>query len=59
MCLMMEQLGIKIERQHHEVATAGQAEIDFRFDTLVQDGRHDDALQVHHQERGQASTARR
>jgi glutamine synthetase len=35
MCLVMEQVGIKIERQHHEVATAGQAEIDFRFDTLV------------------------
>jgi glutamine synthetase len=35
MCLLMEQLGIKIERQHHEVATGGQAEIDFRFDTLV------------------------
>src|SRR5256714_1067893 len=35
MCLVMEQLGIRIERQHHEVATAGQAEIDFRFDTLV------------------------
>src|SRR5512141_2812642 len=35
MCLIMESLGIKIERQHHEVATAGQAEIDFRFDTLV------------------------
>jgi glutamine synthetase len=35
MCLMMEQLGIQVERQHHEVATAGQAEIDFRFDTLV------------------------
>jgi glutamine synthetase len=35
MCLVMEQLGIKIERQHHEVATGGQAEIDFRFDTLV------------------------
>jgi glutamine synthetase len=35
MCLAMEQLGIKIERQHHEVATGGQAEIDFRFDTLV------------------------
>src|SRR3954469_9189637 len=35
MCLIMEELGIKVERQHHEVATAGQAEIDFRFDTLV------------------------
>jgi glutamine synthetase len=35
MCLVMESLGIRIERQHHEVATAGQAEIDFRFDTLV------------------------
>lgn len=35
MCLVMEQLGIHIERQHHEVATAGQAEIDVRFDSLV------------------------
>ena len=35
MCLVMEQLGVVIERQHHEVATAGQAEIDYRFDTLV------------------------
>src|SRR6266542_852567 len=35
MCLVMEELGIQIERQHHEVATGGQAEIDFRFDTLV------------------------
>lgn len=35
MCLVMEQLGIAVERQHHEVATAGQAEIDFRFGTLV------------------------
>src|SRR5208283_5841922 len=35
MCLIMEKLGIKVERQHHEVATGGQAEIDFRFDTLV------------------------
>ncbi len=35
MCLVMETLGIKIERQHHEVGTGGQAEIDFRFDTLV------------------------
>ena len=35
MVLTMEQLGVKIERQHHEVATAGQAEIDYRFTTLV------------------------
>ena len=31
----MESVGINIERQHHEVATAGQAEIDMRFDSLV------------------------
>jgi len=35
MCLEMEKLGIVIETQHHEVATAGQAEIDMKFDTLV------------------------
>src|SRR5437762_5226116 len=35
MCLVMEELGVRIERQHHEVATGGQAEIDYRFDTLV------------------------
>jgi glutamine synthetase len=35
MCLVMEELGVSIERQHHEVATAGQAEIDYRFETLV------------------------
>ncbi|HAO92651.1 MAG: type I glutamate--ammonia ligase [Deltaproteobacteria bacterium GWB2_55_19] len=38
MCLVMEQVGIQIERQHHEVATAGQAEIDMRFDSLVRMG---------------------
>ncbi len=38
MTLVMESLGIRVERQHHEVATAGQAEIDFRFDTLVRTG---------------------
>ena len=35
MVLVMEQLGLVIEKQHHEVATAGQAEIDYRFETLV------------------------
>ena len=35
MVLTMEKLGLKIERQHHEVATAGQAEIDYRFDSLL------------------------
>ncbi|MGP8235436.1 MAG: type I glutamate--ammonia ligase [Limisphaerales bacterium] len=35
MCLLLQQLGVKIERHHHEVATGGQAEINFRFDTLV------------------------
>jgi len=35
MVLTMEELGVKVEKQHHEVATAGQAEIDYRFSTLV------------------------
>jgi glutamine synthetase len=35
MVLTMEQLGVQVEKQHHEVATAGQAEIDYRFSTLV------------------------
>ena len=35
MILAMERSGIEIEVQHHEVAPAGQAEIDMRFDTLL------------------------
>jgi len=34
MCRLMMEAGLRIERHHHEVATAGQGEINFRFDTL-------------------------
>jgi glutamine synthetase len=35
MVRVLEQVGISIEVQHHEVGTAGQAEIDMRFDTIT------------------------
>lgn len=36
MVMIMQQCGLHIEAQHHEVATAGQGEIDMRFSPLVQ-----------------------
>jgi len=35
MMLELMSIGLHVETQHHEVATAGQAEIDLKFDTLV------------------------
>jgi glutamine synthetase len=35
MCTEMENVGIQIETEHHEVATGGQSEIDMRFDSLL------------------------
>jgi glutamine synthetase len=40
--LNLEKAGLVVERSHHEVGTAGQCEINYRFNTLVQSA--DDVL---------------
>src|SRR5437868_13937977 len=35
MVLQLEELGVPVEAQHHEVGAAGQAEIDIRFNTMM------------------------
>ncbi len=35
MCLRLAEVGLEVERSHHEVGTAGQAEINYRFDELL------------------------
>ena len=35
MVLLLEEVGVQVEVHHHEVGTAGQCEIDMRFDTLT------------------------
>jgi len=42
--LTLESMGVQVEVHHHEVATAGQAEIDMRFDKLT---RMADKLQMY------------
>ncbi|WP_353950374.1 type I glutamate--ammonia ligase [Knoellia sp. S7-12] len=37
-CLNLDKVGINVERSHHEVGTAGQQEINYRFDTLLASG---------------------
>jgi len=40
--LKLQEVGLEVERSHHEVGSAGQGEINYRFDTMVHAG--DDIL---------------
>lgn len=37
-CLELEKVGMEVERHHHEVASAGQCEINFKYDSAVNMG---------------------
>ena len=37
-CLNMKTVGLEVERAHHEVGSAGQQEINYKFNTLLQSG---------------------
>ena len=37
-CLKLAEVGITVERSHHEVASGGQQEINYRFNTLLHSG---------------------
>ncbi len=45
------QVGLSVERAHHEVGTAGQQEINYRFNTPAARRRRPDEVQVRRQER--------
>lgn len=40
MMLKIASYGIRVEKHHHEVATAGQSELGLRFDSLTRQGDH-------------------
>ena len=59
MCLALEEMGIKTEVHHHEVATAGQCEIGVAFNTLLKKADEVQVLKyvVHNVANGYGKTA--